>query len=119
MHDNYDPAPWKAYLFVFALATIGALVNTYLSRALPKLEGIAFVITLTGFASVIVVLWVLSAGKQLSADQVFGTFTNQGGWSSLGLSMVAGQILLVWTLTGGFPLCLGVSARTSKTLTIV
>jgi len=27
-------------------------------------------------------------------------FSNDGGWSSLGLSIVAGQILLVWTLTG-------------------
>lgn len=67
---------------------------------MPMLEGIAFVLTLAGFASVITVLWVLSAGRELSASQVFDTFDNEGGWSSLGLSMVAGQILMVWTLTG-------------------
>jgi uncharacterized membrane protein AbrB (regulator of aidB expression) len=100
LHGDYTPAAWRAYLFVFALATIGALVNTYLSRKMPMLEGIAFVLTLAGFASVITVLWVLSAGRQPSTSQVFDTFENEGGWSSLGLSMVAGQILMVWTLTG-------------------
>ena len=67
------------------------------------LEGIAFVLTLAGFASVITVLWVLGAGDKLTTSEVFQTFTNDGGWSSLGLSMVAGQILMVWALTGRFP----------------
>ena len=108
LHSTYTSEPWKGYLFVFALATIGALVNTYLSRKLPKLEGLAFVLTLAGFASVVTVLWVLSAGNELTGSDVFQTFTNDGGWSSLGLSMVAGQILLVWALTGrsNLELCL-------------
>ena len=67
------------------------------------LEGIAFVLTLAGFASVVTVLWVLGSGDKLSSSEVFQTFTNDGGWSSLGLSMVAGQILLVWALTGQLP----------------
>ena len=101
LHPNaYTPRAWKGYLFVFALATIGALVNIYLSRKLPKLEGLAFILTLAGFASIIIVLWVLSGGNELTTNQVFDTFTNDGGWSSLGLAMVAGQILMVWTLTG-------------------
>jgi len=100
LHSDYTSAAWRGYLFVLALATIGALINTYLSRKLPKLEGIAFVLTIAGFASVVIVLWVLSSGRELTASEVFQTFSDEGGWGSLGLSMVAGQILLVWALTG-------------------
>ena len=64
------------------------------------LEGFAFVLTISGYVSVFVVLWVLSLPIRLSASEVFQTFSDDGGWGSLGLSMVAGQILLVWTLTG-------------------
>jgi len=102
LHSDYVAEPWRAYLLVVALATIGALVNTYLSRKLPKLEGFAFLLTIAGFISVVIVLWVLSSGQRLTASDVFQTFSNDGGWSSLGLSMVAGQILLVWTLTGEY-----------------
>ena len=97
---SYTAEAWKGYLFVLALATLGALVNIYLSRQLPKLEGGAFVLTLAGFASIIILLWVLPAGNHLSTTAVFDTFTNDGGWSSLGLAMLPGQTLMVWTLTG-------------------
>jgi len=100
LHSNYTSAAWRGYLFVLALATIVLLVNIFLSRKLPKLEGVAFVLSLASFATVIVVLWVLSAGRELSSSDVFQTFTDEGGWGSLGLSMLAGQILLVWALTG-------------------
>jgi choline transport protein len=103
LHPSFAAEPWRAYLLVVCLATIGALVNTYLSRKLPKLEGLAFILTISGFVSVIIVLWVLNSHRRLTASEVFQTFTNDGGWSSLGLSMVAGQILLVWTLTGQHP----------------
>jgi len=124
VNPSYNPAAWKAYLFIVALTTLGALVNTYLSRVLPKLEGIALILTLTGFGSIVIVLWVLGSDTQLSASEVFGTFENngkiqsrgsaasfpcnttmlttrrQGGWPTLGLGMMAGQITMVWTLTG-------------------
>jgi len=102
LHPDYVAEPWRAYLLVVVLATIGAVVNTYLSRKLPKLEGFAFLLTIAGFISVIIILWVLSSEQRLTASEVFQTFSNDGGWSSLGLSMVAGQILLVWTLTGEY-----------------
>lgn len=78
LHPGYSLDAWKAYLFILALTTLGLLVNTYLSRLLPKLEGIALIVTLTGFGSIIIVLWVLGSDTRLSASEVFGTFTNDG-----------------------------------------
>lgn len=100
LHSDYASEPWRGYLFVFVLTTIGALVNTYLSRKLRQLEEIAFILTIAGFVTVVIVLLVLSSPQRFTAAEVFQSFSNEGGWSSLGLSMVAGQVLLVWALTG-------------------
>lgn len=81
LNPSYTAAAWKAYLFIVALTTLGALVNTYLSRVLPKLEGIALILMLTGFGSIVIVLWVLGSDTQLSASEVFGTFENNGKFS--------------------------------------
>lgn len=98
MHDTYQAQPYQAYLLVVALALCGCFINTYLAKHLPTLEGIGLFIMILAFIGIQIVLWVLS--PRLMASEVFSTFSNEGGWSSLGLSMMAGQILLVWSLTG-------------------
>jgi choline transport protein len=100
LHSDYTPTAWRAYLIMLAMVALTALVNTYLARKLPLLEGVFFFLTITGFVSIVVVLWVLGAPNRPTASAVFQTFSNEGGWSSVGLSMVAGQELLVWLLTG-------------------
>lgn len=100
LHPSYNATAWKAYLYTFGLITLNFLFNAFLSRKLPKLEGIVFVLVIIGYVSTLIVLWVLSTGDRLTASEVFTTFTDEGGWGSLGLSMLAGQILLVWGLTG-------------------
>lgn len=101
MHPlEYSAEPWKAYLLVLVIAVLGATVNIFLCRHLHKLEVVALIFTVTGTASIIIVLWAMGVESRLSGPQVFQTFTNEGGWSSLGLSMLAGQTLMVWCLTG-------------------
>lgn len=100
LHPNYTATAWKAYLYAFALISINFIINVFLSRKLPKLEGTVFVLVIVGYVSTLIVLWVLSTGDRLTTTEVFTTFTDDGGWGSLGLSMMAGQILLVWGLTG-------------------
>jgi choline transport protein len=105
LHSDYTPTPWRAYLIMLAMVLLTAFVNTYLARKLPLLEGIFFFLTIIGFVSIVVVLWVLGSPNRPTASAVFQTFSNEGGWSSLGLSMVAGQELLVWLLTGMRGMC--------------
>lgn len=97
-HPNYSPQPYQGWLLVVCIAAMAVLFNTYLAKHLPKLEGIVLVVFVVAFAAVLIVLWVLS--PKLSASDVFSTFTNDGGWSSLGLSMVAGQSVSVYLLIG-------------------
>lgn len=101
MHPlEYNAEPWKACLLVLAIAVLGTSVNSFLCRYLHHLELIAFVCIIIETTSIIIVLWVMGAETRLSASKVFRTFANEGGWSRLGLSMLAGRILMVWCLTG-------------------
>jgi choline transport protein len=100
LHNDYVPTALHAYLIELGMIGLTAFVNTYLARQLPLLEGVFFILTIVGFVSQVVVLWVFGRPHRPSAAVVFQTFSNEGGWSSLGLSTLAGRELLVWVLTG-------------------
>lgn len=98
------------------IVSFGLLVNTFLARFLPRLEGIIFIVFTLAFISFMVVLWVLAprltAGKgakfrqsldsrlMIRAAEVFGTITKGSGWSSLGLSLMSGQSAIMFLIVG-------------------
>ena len=51
-----------------------------------------------GWATVLIVLWILSPKN--SANTVFTSFQNEGGWSTMGLSMLVGQVTSIYGLIG-------------------
>lgn len=51
---------------------------------------------MTLFLVTMVILWVKS--PHVSAEAVFTQFTNEGGWSTMGLSLMVGQITAIFTL---------------------
>lgn len=97
-HDSYDPKTWQGYLLVIGMVTIGLLFNTVGAKHLPLIEGIILVFHIFGFAIVLIVLWILSPTN--SAHRVFTNFENSGGWSSIGLSMLVGQVTSIYGLIG-------------------
>lgn len=97
-HDSYTPQHWQGYLFVILMVTIGLLLNTWGAKQLPLIEGIILVFHIFGFATVLIVLWILSPKN--SAHTVFTNFENSGGWSTTGLSMLVGQVTSIYGLIG-------------------
>lgn len=97
-HDEYSPQPWQGYLFVILMVSLGLLLNTWGAKQLPLVEGIILVLHIFGFAAVLIVLWILSPKN--SAHDVFTTFENSGGWSTMGLSMLVGQVTSIYGLIG-------------------
>ncbi|KXT11644.1 hypothetical protein AC579_7030 [Pseudocercospora musae] len=97
-HEDYSPQQWQGYLFVILMVSLGLLLNTWGAKQLPLVEGLILVLHIFGFATVLIVLWILSAKN--SAYQVFTTFENSGGWSSIGLSMLVGQVTSIYGLIG-------------------
>lgn len=65
---------------------------------LPILEGIVLVVQVVWFFSIIIPLWVLS--PKASASEVFGSFSNYGGWSSIGTACFVGSITATASFAG-------------------
>ena len=52
------------------------------------------VLHIIGFLAIIIVLWVLS--PRATAKDTFTKFTNDGGWNSIGLALMVGQISAIY-----------------------
>ena len=61
---------------------------------MPMINNIFLVIHVFGFLAIVVTLWVLSPRN--TAEVVFTQFVNGGGWSSMGLALMVGQISAIY-----------------------
>lgn len=89
-YPDYDAPNWQSTMCVLAVVIISGIFNIWLSNFFPLLNNISMVLHVTGFVAVVVVLWVLA--PHAPAYDVLLKFTNEGGWSSVGLSLMIGQI---------------------------
>ncbi|RDW56626.1 hypothetical protein BP5796_13091 [Coleophoma crateriformis] len=99
---SYQPTnfeyQWQGTLFMFAMVLILYVFNVYLARLWPKVQNGLMLLHILGFLVVVIVLWVMAPHQ--SAKAVFTEFTNYGGWSSMGLSLMVGQITGIYSLVG-------------------
>jgi choline transport protein len=92
---------WHGTLLTIAIAAIGTLINTYGAKFLPSLEGVILFLHLGGFVAVMAVIWGMATpGEQASGYTVWQEFSNYGGWSSLGLACLVGQLTPIFSWTG-------------------
>ncbi|TLD07988.1 hypothetical protein E2P81_ATG10597 [Venturia nashicola] len=95
-HPEYAMQNWHQSLLMIGIGVLGTLMNTYGAKHLPVLEGIVLIVHIFGFFCIIIPLWVLA--PKAPASEVFGTFSNFGGWSTVGAACFVGSI----TATGSF-----------------
>lgn len=69
---------------------------------MPNLQNASMVVHVFGFLAIAVVLWVL--GPHASASDVFLNFENHGGWGSMGVALMIGQVTPVGALGCECPL---------------
>jgi amino acid transporter len=74
------------------------IMNIWGAQLWPKIQNALLVLHCVLFLVVIVVLWAKAPHQ--SASTVFTGFTNEGGWSSMGLSLMVGQITGIYSLIG-------------------
>ncbi len=96
-NDSYVPQLWHGTFLSYAGLTVVAILNIFLIRYLPHLEGLILVMHVVGFFAVIIPLVYL--GPQSTPEFVFTTFQNGGGWSSNAAAWFIGSVL-----TSTFPL---------------
>ena len=95
---DYTPKPWQAVLLFYASIFFALFVNTVVSRALPKIEGLILVFHVLGFFAILVPLVYMAPHD--TASDVFTVFLNEGGFGTQGLSFMVGLVGPVFCLLG-------------------
>lgn len=97
-YPGYEASGWHGTLLTIAVAAFAVFFNVALARKLPLIEAGILVIHIFAFFGVIVTLWVLA--PKAPASEVFTTFSNGGGWATLGLSTLVGITAGVLPMNG-------------------
>ncbi|KAI0895209.1 amino acid transporter [Annulohypoxylon nitens] len=97
-NPSYDPLAWQRTLLLWASIAFAVCVNTVISTALPKVEGLVLIVHVLGFFGILVPLVYLSPKN--STEEVFTVFLNEGGWQTQGLSFMLGMIGAVFNFLG-------------------
>ena len=96
-NPNYEPTNWQGTLFVFAMVVVIWCCNIWGAKAFPMLQNLLLCLHVVTFLVIVVVFWALAPRQ--SAKLVFLELTNDGGWSSMGLSVLIGQITAIFAST--------------------
>lgn len=92
-NPNYAEPGWQGTLLVFPVMGICIVFNVWGSKILPAMQNAIMAVHVFGFVAVIVVMWVLA--PHVDARTALLDFTNEGGWDSMGLALMIGQITAV------------------------
>jgi amino acid transporter len=94
MYPSYEPTNWQGTLMVIAVTFVVWWLNIWGARIMPLFQNVMLVVHVFGFLAIIIVLWVLS--PRASTKVTFTQFRNDGGWSSMGLALMVGQISAIY-----------------------
>ena len=89
---------WQTTLFIMLFLLIAVAFNIFLAGKLPLAEGIFLIVHIFGYFAYLIVLWTMS--DHAPASQVFGTFSDGGGWGNVGLSCLVGITTPLWCFLG-------------------
>lgn len=95
-HPSYTAPNWQSTLCVLAVVVVSGTFNVCFSRFLPVLNNISMMVHIVGFVAVVVVLAVLAPHPP--PREVFLHFTNSGGWPTMGMALMVGQISAIAAL---------------------
>jgi choline transport protein len=96
---SYVPQPWHSTLLYWVILFFCLAINVIGGSLLPKFEGLILVLHIVGFFAILIPLTYLS--DHPTAKEVFGTWINDGGWPTQGLSFFVGLIGAVFSFAGG------------------
>lgn len=94
VYPDYAPTGWQGTLMVIAITFLVWVLNVYGANLMPLFQNLMLVFHILGFLVIIIVLWILS--PRATAKATFTEFTNDGGWNSIGLALMVGQISAIY-----------------------
>lgn len=96
---DYDAKMWQGTLFTWFVILGCIFVNAVIPAWLPRFEILILVFHIAGFIAILTTLWVMTPNIG-SADFVWKTALNEGGWPTQGLSYCVGFLGNVATFVG-------------------
>ncbi|CEI60334.1 hypothetical protein FVEN_g6495 [Fusarium venenatum] len=97
-NESFEPQLWQGTLLFWAIFLFAVFINTLVSSVLPKFEGLILILHILGFFAILIPLVTL--GPHATASDVFGTFVNNGGWSTNGVSFMVGMMGNAFSFVG-------------------
>ena len=97
-YPDYVSYRWHGTLLFYAIVLVSLVINTWLARLLPKIEALVLIVHVVGFFCILIPLVYLAPHG--SAESVFATFRNDGGWSSTGLAFFVGLSTSMYSFIG-------------------
>lgn len=98
VYPEYAPTGWQGTLMVIGIALLVWVLNVYGANLMPLLQNLMMVLHLVGFFVIIIILWVRA--PRATTKATFTEFTNDGGWNSIGLALMVGQISAIYACIG-------------------
>lgn len=89
-YDSYGFASWQGTLLAIGAAIVCFVAVVYGGKRLPYVQVIVFAFHIGAYFAYVVPIWVNA--PKASHHLVWGEFQNTGGWSSLGLAVMVGQL---------------------------
>lgn len=86
------------YLLTWTVLAFAVLINTIASTSLAKFEGLILILHIVGFFAILIPLTYLAPHD--SAQDVFRTFVNAGGWDTQAYSFFVGLVGAVFAFVG-------------------
>jgi amino acid transporter len=92
-----EPKRWQGSLLAFAMVLVLYISNTWGAKSMPIVNNCLLVVHVFGFFIVIIVLWIMAPRN--SAEKVFTEFMNGGGYASMTVTVMVGQISAIYGFT--------------------
>ena len=92
-NPDYAAPGWQGTLLVFPVMLVCVCFNVWFNHWLPSMQNAVMVLHVAGFLAIMIVFWVLS--PHVPAREVFLDFENGGGWQTMGLALMIGQVSAV------------------------
>jgi choline transport protein len=89
---------WQGTLLAIGCTIIVAVMNIFCNKILPLLQSILMCLHVAAWIVTISIFGARS--PHVSASEVFGSasFENYGGWNSMGLTLMVGQVSAIYAL---------------------
>ncbi|KAF2148086.1 hypothetical protein K461DRAFT_283163 [Myriangium duriaei CBS 260.36] len=100
VHDsNYAPKGWQALLMIVVVSLAAGALSLKITTGHLVVFNFSMVVHILSCFTTVAILWILAPHTYSGVS--LGSFTNRGGWSSTGLTLMVGQVSMVAAL-GGF-----------------